>query len=73
MKFEAGDIVTYRMGGELEIEGVVIKIWTEPNPWQAGTIENMELFVTFDVSYLPRLNKIEIYKNVNREIWKVKA
>ncbi len=73
MKFKTGDIVSYRIGGELEIEGVVIGLWTEPNPWQAGTIENIELFVTFDASYLSRLSKIETYKNVNRDIWKVKA
>ena len=73
MKFKPGDIVSYRIGGELEIEGVITRLWTEPNPWQAGTIENIELFVTFDASYLSRLSKIETYKNVNRDIWKVKA
>ena len=72
MEFKAGDIVVYKQGGKSSIEGVVVKHWKEPNPWEAGIIDNVELFITFDSSWLSKLHKIETFCNFNPDVWELK-
>ena len=72
MKFKPGDIVTYKMGEKPEIQGVIINLSKEPNPWKAGTIDIVDLFITFDSSWLSKLHKIETFCNFNPDVWELK-
>lgn len=72
MKFKAGDIVVYKQGGISAIEGIIVKHWTEPNPWQSGTIDNIDLFITFDDSWPYKLHRVETYRDFNTKVWKLK-
>jgi len=40
--------------------------------WTAGTIDNVDLFITFDASWLCKLHKIETYHDLNPDVWEVK-
>tara|TARA_R110000851_G_scaffold78624_1_gene173480 strand:+ start:246 stop:467 length:222 start_codon:yes stop_codon:yes gene_type:complete len=72
MEFKAGDIITYSMNNKPEIQGVIVNLWKEPNPWKAGIIDNVELFITFDSSWLSKLHKIETFCNFNPDVWELK-
>jgi hypothetical protein len=72
MKFKVGDIIAYKMDGKPEIEGVIINHWKVPNPWTAGTIDNVDLFITFDASRLCKLHKIDTYHDLNPDVWELK-
>ena len=73
MELKPGDIVAYKQDGKSSIEGVVVKHWKEPNPWRAGTIDNVDLFVTLDTSWPSKLHKIETFRNFSTQVWEVKS
>jgi hypothetical protein len=72
VRFKSGDIVAYGMNNKPEIQGVIVNLSKEPNPWKAGTIANVDLFITFDASWPSKLHKIETFCNFNPDVWELK-
>lgn len=72
MEFKTGDIIAYKMSGDTEIEGVIVNHCERPSPWKVGTIDIVDLFITFDVSWLCKLHKVETFHNFNPDIWELK-
>ncbi len=73
MKYEVGDVIVYKRDGHPETEGIIINMWSEPNPWEAGTITNIDLFITFDSSWLCKLHDIETFRDLNPKVWEKKV
>ena len=75
MKFKVGDLIVHKEGGaddgDIDIEAIILRHWETDSSWKAETMDNVELYFTFDYTRHPRTTRIEPMLNFKEEFWEL--
>tara|TARA_Y100000310_G_scaffold300954_1_gene337007 strand:+ start:644 stop:883 length:240 start_codon:yes stop_codon:yes gene_type:complete len=76
MRFKVGDLIVHKEGGaadgDIDIEAIIVRHWETESPWKAETMDNVELYFTFDGTWSPHLGRIEPMLNFQAQFWTLK-
>jgi len=76
MRFKVGDLIVHKEGGgadgKSDIEAIIVRHWETDSPWKAETLDNVELYFTFDHSWPSHAGGIEPMLNFQEQFWSLK-